>query len=364
LQGYVSVPDPLAHTSPSIDADLEAQLDALMADIAGQAPAAAASPARPSAPAAAPAPAAKDDIVSGALAVQIQELLDHADAAPQGPSEAVAAGAGPASAAARSPTPPPPDIPAPGLANNTDDQTTGEVLRQIDEHLAQDADHAIAGDFETVPQVEAFEEQAAAERKAAAAAAGGAAGSANLAAEQMQVAAAPADGGIAAAPTADQAATVSGASSESPTESAAASAVPGPAAAAVPPAGATAADVARELDQDARTAPTPVIPAGTTTASVHQVTNTNGAAADIPAGMGPGPAAAGPKSVPTGPRTSAAARTGLLSVSLRRLLGAINRPLAGLSPTARSTVGYIGLLTLFNAVVLVLVTILKAHFKH
>jgi hypothetical protein len=308
---------------------LEAQLDALVADAAAHptdAPAdnPADAPAAPTDTAAA-APAdvtaaasesAAPDLVGDALAQQIQQLLDDA----QIQSDAAAAAAAPAAVPDDPPaTDPPPPAPAP---------TEAQALAEIDNHLAKEADTAIAGEFETVQEVMSAAQQAQAPAPPSSE-------PAILPADPVPTSVAPQ---VPAPPVPAAAPAVSAAAAPVPVPAAARSAP----AAAPTPAGATSQDVARELDEQPAAATTPAAPPtpGPTPAPVP-----------VPAPVARKPAAA-----------RRATPWQALDRLLRRALAAVDSPLRGLTPGARNILGLVALVTVFNATcLLVYVTVIKPH---
>jgi hypothetical protein len=267
-------------------AEIEAQLDALMADVgraraqSEPAPAASVTVAEPPAPAMAAntdqAPAA--DAAGDELALQIQELLDDAKAhAEQKPT----AGATESADGVYEPAGATNEIPGAGAT----------VLGKLDQELAQGADEAIAGHFETVQEV--------------------------ITAAQAHAPAAPATPADPPAP----AATAATAPPAGEAYVAAAPSSPVPAPAETAKTGASAADVAHELDTEPRAPTSPAVEAPP---------------APAPRQRPPAPATAGSPGSP-------------LSCAIRRLLGMLNRPVAALPDFPRQVVGLVAVLTIFNA---------------
>jgi hypothetical protein len=288
------------------DADIEAQIDALAAEATGQAAGTGASP--PATEAAADG-AGAPDLVGDALAQQIQQLLDDAQAhSGQLPAPAQAA---PAAAT------------EPAKA-----QADAKAIEEIDNHLALEADKAIAGAFETVQEVVMGAEPKAAEPAAT---------------EPAVEAPAPAPAAAASAPVVEPPA-----AAEAPVPVAAAVAAPASASG-----GATAQDVARELDEQpvappaaaasapaaAAAAPIPVpAPEPTPPAVAAKAKPARAATAAAPAPVASDPPAPAP-----------AALGARIDRSLRQFFAVLNRPLLGLSPGLRQTLGLVALLTVFNA---------------
>jgi hypothetical protein len=387
-----SVPEQQVTAKAESESGLEAQLDQLMAQIAQQAPGAtpgtsaapektparAADPATASAPSATSAsgPAASDhttipstavqpggvtaavasepvgavepepDLVGHALASQIQELLDDAaDQQKQAESKAVPAEtqeAQGASTAAATPTDssnPRPGNLAPVASSATPaapvDPVEQEVLHQIDDHLAQEADNAVAGDFETVHEVLAQGEGTNALPSTEASQSG----SVNPAAPANSVS----GGAIANRATQQSSVAPHGGAAPAGTQQL-------PTLTERNPTGATAADVARELDEQPETAHS----ASAAAAVSNIVVGTGNAARPI-----------------TSPTSSTAvvsrSQRNLLapvqgaSRTFRRILAAVNGPLARFSPDTRANIGYVGVVVMFSGAVLLSYAIWHSH---
>jgi len=223
------------------------------------------------------------------LADQIQELLDEAKA--KSPPEAPAA-----------------DAPAQDASPEGSDGSDGSAIDDLDQMLAEGAEGAVGGEFESFDEVmgtadPAGTPSASDAKPAGAPAAGHASADAELAIDDEDAFAPP----------------------EQVLAEESASAAP----AAPEPRGASAKDVARELDQQ----PEPV------------------AATQAPAAPEREPAQE-PASDKT-PRDWNRLLQ-LVVACLRRICARVNRPLGQFPPEIRNTIGYVGLATLANAVVLIL----------
>lgn len=314
--------------------DLEAQLDALLQQIEEQEPGALTNtpPAsKPQAPAPATAeqrqdaaqnhlqaasPSADDDFSDDDLGRQIQSLLDNANAVGKGGAKTSTKikPAPPASAPADQPADEqvPADDASAELDPADDDDST---IRKLDELLAEEAQDAVAGDFETVDHVLGDAAQPAPPPAPAPAPV--------PAAKAPQPAAIPKPPTPPAAPAQDdddEGDDFIDGDFEDPAESLGVT-------------GGSAADVAAELDDQPENRPAPV------------------AAAAAP----PEPVAAAEE---TSPRRSASRlprlSPKLAERTLRHTCATLNRPLQHVSPGTRSTIGWVGLLTLGNGVVLLL----------
>ncbi|MCC7407680.1 MAG: hypothetical protein IT442_06385 [Phycisphaeraceae bacterium] len=348
----------MADEPSKADQDLSQQLDDLLAEIEHQEPGFAqaaglgmkgeepsrpadepAAPVRPEptpmnveatpAPGASPAPATAAEKPADDLDAQIQELLDGAkaleDAAPVRAAPTPAAGAASAKeAAAARPADAeafPTEAAAQGIAQ--DEQATEApaaraaasaadpgLMQQIDELLASEADKAVAGEFETVDDVLGDEQVAAATP-------------------------------IPPAPTPDEA--------------------PGSAEAGAgqtPAGGATAKDVAAELDQDLVSA----APASEqdTPAAEKRAGKTPEAAAAAEGNAEPTSEAAVAEQEEMLPAGEPVIRRG----ALLQFCTAVNAPVRKLSPPSRRIVGYVALLTLFNGSAFTIMALLRSMFGH
>ncbi|MEX0777152.1 MAG: hypothetical protein WD042_15715 [Phycisphaeraceae bacterium] len=269
-------------------------------------------------------PVAKaDDLVGDALANQIQEMLDDAEAqlgaghfqAPgevqaeadqsQATSATQAAAAIPpkrladtpaqrsATPAAKSPEAARPSVdflPVGVVGNQTPDNLKDQIT-QLDDDLADGADHAIAGDFETVQDVMAQQPMA-------------------------EAVAAPVAGQVVAEPNSP--------SSARPAKPAAAAVATPPAA----PAGAL------------RSEPSKVVAA----APVEHATGEGAPADAVPADAAP--------------RLTHQQALVRASVRLRSALALINAPLARVSPATRDLVGYVGAMTIATSMLLIITRLL------
>ena len=252
-----------------------------------------------------------EDIVGSDLASQIQELLDDARDSHQEPGPALTDPADedelPVDATFEAPAEPASETTAAAPRSSTDETTAAPVageaqdtseIDQLDRELAEGADDAVSGDYETIEDVVASQGAAPFEEA----------------------------GALAGLPD-----TV-----EAPTDEPSADEEGDSVGAAV--AGGFSADaqaVARELDEQAQ-------PVGVAAEPPERDGPTGAETSDAGAtpGVGRGAVVAAP-------------------VMLRRTCAAINRPLMRVSPQTRDLVGYVGLLTLFNGVVFVVAQLLR-----
>jgi hypothetical protein len=325
----------VADTNPQPDAeptaDLEAQIDALAAEAtgAGGAPAMSDEASVPAAAGVEPAAAGDGaDLVGDALAQQIQQLLDDAQAHSGQTATAPKPAAAPTGAAdARASAPA-------AAAATAADEVDANAAAELDSHLALEADKTIAGEFETVQEV-----MSAAQKPAGPAAE---APAVPVPAEAAKIAPA------APAPPAAEPAAAAPAPAPAVAEPAKIAPAPAPAPASVAATtGATAQDVAHELDaQPAASAPAAGAPPAAA-AKAASAKPARAAAAAVPA------AASAP------PRTALWPQ---IDRSLRRFFAVFNGPLLGVGPGVRQALGLIALVTVFNATcLLVYVTVIKGR---
>ncbi len=312
--------------APDAELDLESQLDALLDQIDQAEPGLVArKPAEPAAalavavaepPAAAEPPVDADSDAGLDLASQIQQLLD--DARTQQPSSAFSAVAEPAGTpvaeAAVPPQPEPVVAPQPAslspAAQTPDTAMASETLNieAIDQMLADEADQALAGDFETITEVLATENLP------------------EVSAPAQRESAAPVASAVSAPPTGEEEDDLEGSFEEPETvlQAATASADTG--------LSEDAKAVARELDDQ------PENRSRASRAGDSQDT--------VPPAASDRRRAARPSAFKSLGRTVLVELKALPEL-LRVACEAINRPLAALTPHTRDMVGYAGLITVF-----------------